>query len=49
MLSKGKEKAKELRYKQMHEKFKREYLKLKNKNDAQRHSDANRAEASSRH
>ena len=49
MISKGREKAKEQRYKQMHEKFKREYLKLKNKNDAQRHADANRVEASSRH
>ena len=48
MLSKGKDEAKAQRYKKMHEKFKREYLKMKNKVDAQRHSDSNRIEASSR-
>jgi hypothetical protein len=32
----------------MHEKFKKAYLKLKNKNDAQRHSESNRMETSSR-
>jgi hypothetical protein len=48
MLSKGKEQAKALRYKQMHEKFKKEYLKVKNKIDAQRHTESNRLEASSR-
>lgn len=49
ILAQGREEAKSERLKHLQEKFKKEYLKQKNKLDALKHSDSNRREATQSH